>query len=197
MSSNLDKDFWNSRYENGETGWDLGDASPPLKRYIDRLEHKDMAILIPGCGNAYEAEYLIRKGFNNITLIDLSETLTQQLKEKFNNNESIKIICGNFFDLEGQFDLILEQTFFCAIDPTLRPNYVVKSHSLLNSSGRLAGLLFNKYFEKEGPPFGGDKPEYIALFSKHFSIISMDTAPDSITPRAGNELFIELNPIQS
>ncbi|HEY1047301.1 MAG TPA: methyltransferase domain-containing protein [Bacteroidia bacterium] len=197
MSSNLDKDFWDSRYENGETGWDLGDASPPLKRYIDQLEHKDLAILIPGCGNAYEAEYLIRNGFSNITLIDLSEALTDRLKEKFKNHESIKIICGNFFDLEGKFDLILEQTFFCAIDPSLRPDYVIKVHSLLNKSGRLAGLLFNRHFEKAGPPFGGDKSEYMDLFSKHFNIMSMDTATDSITPRAGNEFFIELNPIQS
>lgn len=197
MNTNLDSKFWNSRYETGETGWDLGAVSPPLKRFIDQLDQKNISILIPGCGNAYEAEYLISKGFTNITLVDLSETLTQQLVSKFKNNESIKIICGNFFDLKGRFDLILEQTFFCAIDPSMRPDYVLKTHSLLNKNGKLVGLLFNKHFEKAGPPFGGDKPEYENLFSEHFEIISMETAPDSIAPRAGNEFFIELNPIQS
>lgn len=197
MNSNLDNEFWNSRYNNGETGWDLGAVSPPLKRYIDQLDQKDIAILIPGCGNAYEAEYLTSRGFTNITLIDLSETLTQQLASKFKNNEAIKIICGNFFDLEGQFDLMLEQTFFCAIDPSLRPDYVLKTHSLLNKNGKLVGLLFNKHFEKPGPPFGGDKPEYENLFSELFDIVSMETSPDSIAPRLGYEFFIELNPIQS
>ena len=47
-SSNLDAEFWENRYRNQETGWDLGTVSPPLKAYIDQLEDKDVAILIPG-----------------------------------------------------------------------------------------------------------------------------------------------------
>jgi hypothetical protein len=45
-----------------ETGWDLGQVSPPLKAYIDQLTDKNLRILIPGCGNSYEAEYLLEKG---------------------------------------------------------------------------------------------------------------------------------------
>jgi hypothetical protein len=29
----------------------------PIKNYIDTLKDKDIAILIPGCGNTYEAAY--------------------------------------------------------------------------------------------------------------------------------------------
>ena len=59
----LNENFWNNKYINNETGWDLKAPSTPLKEYIDQLENKNIRILIPGCGNAYEAEYLLKQGF--------------------------------------------------------------------------------------------------------------------------------------
>ena len=110
----LDKIYWENRYLQKDTGWDLGQVSPPIKAYIDQLDNTEINILIPGCGNAYEANYLLEKGFSNITLIDLSPTLIEQLKSNLNTNQSqsINIACGDFFALKGKFDLIIEQTFF-------------------------------------------------------------------------------------
>ncbi|MCB0780847.1 MAG: SAM-dependent methyltransferase, partial [Flavobacteriales bacterium] len=51
----LDRDFWQQRYADGTTGWDLGAVSPPLKAYFDQLTDKDLRILIPGGGRSYEA----------------------------------------------------------------------------------------------------------------------------------------------
>ena len=59
----LGGNYWNNQYESGKTGWDLGMASPALVKYIDSLPNKDARILIPGCGNAYEAQYLLDQGF--------------------------------------------------------------------------------------------------------------------------------------
>ncbi|HMR44032.1 MAG TPA: hypothetical protein PKC40_09370, partial [Saprospiraceae bacterium] len=89
-------------------------------------------------------------------------------------------------------DLILEQTFFCAIDPAQRRRYAQKSFELLNSGGRLAGVLFASHFEKPGPPFGGGAAEYRRIFEEFFIIQKLEPAYNSIAPRAGNELFIEL-----
>ena len=132
----LNANFWDNRYKENTTGWDLGQVSPPLKAYIDQLDDKNSSILIPGCGNCYEAEYLIQKGFSSITLIDLSPTLMEQLRERFRNNVGVKIITGDFFNHSGKYDLIFEQTFFCAINPALRKQYVSKMAELLNQSGR-------------------------------------------------------------
>jgi 16S rRNA A1518/A1519 N6-dimethyltransferase RsmA/KsgA/DIM1 with predicted DNA glycosylase/AP lyase activity len=52
--------------------------------------------LIPGCGNTYEAEYLLQEGFTNITVIDIAPTLVESLKQKFADNSSIKIIQADF-----------------------------------------------------------------------------------------------------
>ena len=127
----LNKEFWNQRYVDNNAGWDLGEVSPPLKEYIDTLTNKSLRILIPGCGNSYEADYLLQKGFTNITIIDIAPDLVQRLKEKHKENSNIKILLGDFFEHASQYDLILEQTFFCALDPALRKKYVSKMHELL------------------------------------------------------------------
>jgi hypothetical protein len=53
----LDQEYWDTQYISNTTGWDLGEVSPPIKSYIDTIEDKNISILIPGCGNSYEAEY--------------------------------------------------------------------------------------------------------------------------------------------
>ncbi len=179
--------YWTDRYKQHKTGWDIGYPSTPLKEYIDQLTDKTLKILIPGCGNAYEAEYLLNSGFSNITLIDISEELVNQLKEKF-KGKKVNILHEDFFNLEEQFDLILEQTFFCALDPLLRNEYVKKMHSLLSTNGKLVGVLFDKVFEA-GPPFGGSETEYRILFEEFLNIKKMESCYNSILPRKDSELF--------
>lgn len=186
----LDASYWEAQYQSKSTGWDLGDISPPIKKYIDTLENKETAILIPGCGNTYEAEYLLKKGFTNITVIDVAPTLVAELIKKFSNNSNITIVLGDFFEHQGKYDLIIEQTFFCALPPTMRQKYVWKMHQLLADKGILAGLLFNRRFEIN-PPFGGDKTEYEMLFKASFDFLQMDICLDSAAPRSNSELFIE------
>ncbi|AWG22175.1 thiopurine S-methyltransferase [Flavobacterium faecale] len=185
----VDQEYWDTQYKNNRTGWDLGCVSPPIQSYIDQLPNKELAILIPGCGNTYEAEHLLKIGFTNITVIDIAPTLVQKLEEKFQDNPNITIVLGDFFEHEGKYDLIIEQTFFCALPPKLRQRYVWKMHSLLTSNGILTGLLFDKEFES-GPPFGGTKAEYQMLFQHAFEFIVFEHAKNSIKPRAGSELEI-------
>ena len=101
----------------------------------------------------------------------------------------------DYFDLHETFDLIIEQTFFCAIDPILRKNYVQQSNKLLKPYGKLVGLLFDFPFES-GPPFGGNVEEYQSLFAEKFIVAKMNRCYNSINPRLGNELFIELIKIE-
>ena len=187
----LDASYWESQYEAKTTGWDLGKVSPPIQIYVDTVDDKNCSILIPGCGNSYETEYLLEQGFTNITVVDIAPTPVAVLKEKFKNNSNIQIILGDFFEHRGKYDLIIEQTFFCALPPFMRQKYVWKMHQLLADDGILAGLLFNRTFES-GPPFGGSKEEYEMLFKDAFDFLIMDVSKHSIAPRANSELFIEL-----
>jgi SAM-dependent methyltransferase len=186
----LGEAYWNNQYNANTTGWDLGEVSPPLKAYIDQLTNKSLRILIPGCGNTYEAEYLLQQGFTNVTVIDISPTLVVNLKNKFEGNSNIKIVLGDFFTHTGEYDFILEQTFFCAINPTLRTSYVTKMKELLSANGKLAGVLFSKKFEKQGPPFGGSKCEYKSLFENDFDLKILEDCYNSVYKRKDTELFI-------
>jgi SAM-dependent methyltransferase len=188
----LGQNFWNNQYIAQSTGWDLGQVSPPLKAYIDQITDKNLKILIPGCGNSYEAEYLLEQGFNNVNLIDIAPELVDRLKTKFKSKPQINIILGDFFEHEGEYDLILEQTFFCALDPILRKNYVQKMADLLKNGGKIAGLLFSRIFEIAGPPFGGTIEEYQELFKEKFDFKVFDSCYNSFDKRSGNELFVVL-----
>ncbi|HEX5023843.1 MAG TPA: methyltransferase domain-containing protein [Agriterribacter sp.] len=189
----LGETYWNNQYNANAMGWDLGEVSPPLKAYIDQLQNKNLRILIPGCGNTYEAAYLLQQGFTDITVIDIAPTLVENLKQKFKGNKKISIIQGDFFAHTGEYDLILEQTFFCAIHPSLRQAYVAKANELLAADGKLVGVLFDKEFEHEGPPFGGCKCQYIPLFENYFRCKTFEPCYNSFIKRAGTELFIILS----
>ncbi len=188
--SKLDQNFWNDRWINNETGWDIGYASPPIDEYISQYKNKDAKVLIPGCGSGHEAALLSSKGYTHITVVDISPEACQRLEKKFENHSNIQVICEDFFKLQGRFDLIIEQTFFCAIPPSMRAQYVQKAHSLLSENGKMAGVLFNKNFDKPGPPFGGSIEEYQKLFDRFFYIKKMENCYNSITPRSNTEVFI-------
>jgi methyl halide transferase len=188
----LSKDYWNKRYEAEQTGWDLKAVSPPLKAYIDQLTDKDLRILIPGCGSGYEAEYLANQGFQHITVVDIAPLAVEKMKNHFADYQNINIFCEDFFTHTGEYDLILEQTFFCAIDPVLRPKYVQKMSELLAENGKLVGLLFGVDFPNN-PPFGGSREEYLGLFSDRFAVNVLETCYNSVKPRQGSELFFNFS----
>ncbi len=191
----LNKLFWNDRYKSKQTAWDIGNISDPLKAYFDQLNNKNVSILIPGCGNAHEAEHLVQRGFTNITLVDIAELVVDELKEKFKqyiDEKKMRILCSDFFELNEQFDLIIEQTFFCAIEPSSRKEYAKKMFELLKPNGKLVGVLFSFPLTHEGPPFGGSLAEYQNNFSALFDIQIMETCYNSIEPRKNRELFIVL-----
>ena len=190
----FEEDFWTAKYINGDMGWDIGYASTPLKEYFDQLRDKDLKILIPGCGNAYEARYLLESGFTNIHLLDISQFLVDQLKEEFfpDYKGYLRLYCEDFFEHEEEYDLIVEQTFFCSLKPSYRHAYARKMYELLRPKGRLIGVLFTFPLSKEGPPFGGSMEEYRQYFEPYFNILKLEVCKNSITPREGSECFMIL-----
>lgn len=191
MSAN--EQFWSEKYKTDNTGWDIGHISTPIKEYLDQLTDKALKILIPGGGNSYEAEYLFHSGFKNIFVADISEIPLSNLSERVPDFPNSHLLNTDFFELNDNYDLILEQTFFCALNPDLRKDYVTKMHELLKPNGKLVGLLFNFPLTNDGPPFGGSQAEYQSLFQKQFKIKKIEIAYNSIPSRAGNELFFLLS----
>lgn len=185
----MDATFWEQRYKDKNTGWDIGHVSTPIKNYIDQLLNKRLDILVPGAGNGYEVAYLYQQGFLNTKVVEIAKTPLVNLAKEYPEIPSNHLFQIDFFKHEGHYDLIIEQTFFCALDPSLRENYVKKMHELLKPKGVLVGLLFDFPLDENGPPFGGNETLYKKYFSKYFNIKILEPCYNSIKPRLGKELF--------
>ncbi len=188
----LDKDYWTERYSSGKTGWDIGSASKPLVQYLDQIEIKNIEGLIPGAGSGYEAVYAWQSGFSNFHLLDFSQEPLDRFKSSNPGFPLANVHQEDFFQHEGKYDLILEQTFFCALDPSHRTDYAIKMKSLLKPGGKLVGVWFDRAFDFHGPPFGGKAEEYRKLFEKYFDVKTFEACYNSIPERLGSELFVIL-----
>lgn len=184
--------YWTQRYQEHKTGWDIGGPSLPLQKYIDQLEDKQLKILIPGAGNAYEAEYLHQQGFTNVFVLDISKIPLDSFRQRVPDFPANHLIHDDFFALEDTFDLIFEQTFFCSLEPTAsnRSAYAKQMHALLNPYGKLVGVWFKHPLTVAASrPFGGSKEEYQSYLTPYFQEQVFEDCYNSISPRMGNELF--------
>jgi thiopurine S-methyltransferase len=191
MKMSENKTYWETKYKTGEIGWNIGSISTPIKEYIDQLTNKNLKILIPGAGNGYEAEYLFKNGFLNVYVMDIAKDPLLNLKKRIPHFPDSQLLEEDFFNHHGLYDLIIEQTFFCAINPSFRKLYAQKINELLKENGQLAGLLFNFPLTKEGPPFGGSYQEYLDTFAPYFDIKILEKSYNSIKPRVNREFFIQ------
>ncbi len=187
----LNAEGWNARYLNENTPWDAGSATTPLREATSDLAKKTR-ILIPGAGLAHEAQHLHEQGFTDVYVCDWAAEALRSFHKRVPTFPEKHLICADFFSLEGEYDVILEQTFFCAIHPDLRSAYAGKVQALLVDGGKLLGVLFGEIRKEEGPPFGGTKTEYLGYFEPLFSEVNITDCSNSIKPRLGRELFIEL-----
>lgn len=186
------KPYWEEAYEHQRTPWDAGRITTPLKTYIDQLTNRSLRILVPGVGNGHELEYLHQQGFTNCYGLDISELALKNFSNRVPDFPKDHLLANDFFAIDTPFDLVLEQTFFCALPPELRPAYAEKMQQLLAPHGKLVGVLFDFPLTNEGPPFGGSREEYHTLFHPFFTIKTLEPCFNSIPPRAGKELFIQL-----
>ena len=189
-----EENYWTQRYEEARTGWDVGSATPPITSYLNQLIDKNIHILIPGAGNAYEAAYAWKNGFKNVTVLDISSIPLQQFAEKYPDFPKEQLVQEDFFAHQGTYDLILEQTFFCSFPPTKanRTKYATKIHELLCPKGTLAGVWFDFPLlegNMDKRPFGGTKEEYLSYLSPLLFCKVFERCTNSIPPRQGNELF--------
>ena len=191
-------DYWSARYRAGQTGWDTRGVNRGLVDLVLAHSSPRDRVLIPGAGSGYEAEELLRRGYREVYVCDWAAEAfagmraSPVLAEAFPDpaERARHFLVGDFFGLEGSYDVLVEQTFFCAIDPARRGDYVAQAARLLRPGGLVVGLLFDRAFPAPGPPFGGDRDAYAARFATHFEIERLGAFAHSIPSRQGTELAL-------
>ncbi len=186
---------WNERYRLGNTPWDLSGATPEFRRLLDegQLPAKGR-VLVPGGGRGHDAILFAQRNYE-VNLVDFApDALEAALMEASRLKTTIQAYRQNFFDLpsigyhQSAYDIILEYTFFCAIDPGQRAHYVETAAKLLKPGGWLVGLFFPLVIDKPGPPFVVSEQEVAELFRPQFEI-RIEKPLLSVKPRAEREFL--------
>ncbi|MNR87095.1 tellurite resistance protein TehB [compost metagenome] len=185
---------WEARYQEGDTPWDLGKPAPVFSRLIHEARFAPGKLLIPGAGRGYDAIAFAQAGFD-VTSVDVSESACAFLRElAASQGAAVDVRQEDFFAMSevGTYDLALEYTFYCAIDPSLRTAYRDQMARLLKPGGLLFGLFFplTKPLDAGGPPFGVRRDEVEASLSECFDLVMAEEPADSVKPRRGNEILM-------
>lgn len=181
---------WQGLYEANDMRWDLGEVAPPFIRLWEEGKLPVGKTLIPGCGRGHEVVFLAKNGFD-VTGVDSAEGAADYLRNALRErNLAGRVLLQDFFSLDdshhGVYDLVIEQTFFCAIAPRQRLDYCQTIARILKPGGMLAGLFYNTG-EEGGPPYNTTREDIEKTFSKTFAIQRLDKTPWSIEKRKGKE----------
>ena len=186
--------FWENIYLGDDAGWDLGESTPVFDKISDALPLGKVCII--GCGRGYDAVMFAQKGFE-VTAIDFAPSAISTLQSLASGaGVMINIVETDIFLLTSQFscefDYVIEQTCFCAINPSRREEYERLVKAIIKSHGKLIGLWFplNKSIKDGGPPWGTTIPEVKSIFYDGWKIEKEEFSELSILPRKNREKLI-------
>ncbi|MBS2029334.1 MAG: methyltransferase domain-containing protein [Deltaproteobacteria bacterium] len=185
----LASDDWEQRYREQTTQWDLGEPAPPLVRASSLLT--PVRTVVVGCGTGQDALSLASRGFD-VTGVDFAPSAVRIATESAAKRKlTARFIQADVLTLPGEnapWDLWVEHTCFCAIDPSQRDAYVEAAHRSIAPNGKLLALFY-AHKREGGPPFATTRAEVEKRFGARFELVSMEVPPDSIERRRGEELL--------
>ena len=81
MNKVSNSNFWNQRYLENNTGWDIGESTPILQHYLESKTKILGKVCVLGCGNGYDAIELALHE-NDVFAVDFAEEPLKNLKKK-------------------------------------------------------------------------------------------------------------------
>jgi SAM-dependent methyltransferase len=197
-----DARYWERAYREGRTGWELGEAAPPLVRALRALPVRHDAVVL-GCGRGHEVRMLAALGWPRVVGVDFAASA---LAEARAHGERVApagaaqaahviewlhddvLALGS--DRPNAFDLVVEHTCYCAIDPVTRDSWAGSVSATLRPAGVLVALFYT-HARPGGPPFGATAVEVVAGLEAHGLVVEHQEQPaDSAPKRAGDETLV-------
>ena len=184
--------FWESAYQEGRSGWDLGGPAPAFVQLLGGPKRPTPGrAAVIGCGRGHDALHFARNNFTVVGFDFAPSAVAAARQSALDAKLTAEFVQSDIFSIpepyqEG-FDYVIEHTCFCAIDPARRPEYVRVVQGLLRPGGELIGVFF-AHGRPGGPPFTTDAEEVRRLFARPFAIETLEPAV-SIESRRGQELF--------
>ncbi len=179
--------FWDERFNEGFTPWDQAGVQPAFEAFADA--HASLPVLIPGCGNAWEAGWLAARG-RTVRAIDFAPAAVASARKLLGEHGSI-VEQADFFSWAPPFapGWIFERAFLCALPRNLRAAYAQRMAQLSAPGALLAGFFFIGE-TPSGPPFAIARDELDALLTPHFTLVDDQPVSASIPAFEGRERWL-------
>lgn len=197
-ADNVGADDWNARYQTWQStgnkpGWDLQGAHPAIKDILPQIKLNKASIAVMGAGAAHDAHYLAQLG-HVVTAFDISAEAIAKAQQLYPETTTLKYVQCDLLNqipefFLGQFDLIFEHTFFCAINPIDRDLAMKAYRNLLHEEGHILGIFFLISLQP-GPPFGATEWELKQRMDKHYRPLYWTRWNHSPEGREGWELMV-------
>ncbi|MHC4933556.1 MAG: class I SAM-dependent methyltransferase [Planctomycetota bacterium] len=175
-------EYWQRRYREGETGWDLGGPCPVFVELLEspRAPPRDGRVAFPGCGHGHDVRHFRERGYDAVGF-DFAGSPTDLPIERL-----------DVFELGSRypeaFSCVVEYTCYCAIPPAARPEYAASLRAALRPGGLLIALLFPvEEREDKAPPFGISEEEVHTVLGEGMEVLELETPSNSVKPRLGRE----------
>lgn len=191
MSSTTEPHYWEQRYQEGTSRWDLGQPAPPFVHFLNSPAAPSPGrTAVLGCGRGYDALLFADHRFEVIGFDFAPSAIADAKSLAQASGRTAQFLQRNVFEIATEFDryfdYVVEHTCFCAILPEQRHDYVQLVHSLLKPQGELIGLFWT-HDRPGGPPFGSTSAEIHQLFQTDFELLSWETSTNSVPERQGQE----------
>jgi thiopurine S-methyltransferase len=190
----MEPDFWHQRWNDNAIPFHEGEANVLLVKHAEVLAPgPGRRILVPLCGKAYDMQWLIERGCH-ITGAEFSPIASQAFFEenghafevreegafKVFESESIRIYCGDMFELGGShlkdIDAIYDRAALVALPPDVRPRYT--AHLLANVAADTPMLIITFDYNQadmNGPPFSVPRDEVRKHYGAAREIIELSS----------------------
>lgn len=185
----MKKEFWLERWERAETGFHEGVVNAYLTQYWQEFQlARDSKVFVPLCGKSVDTQWLRQQG-HAVVGVELSEIAAQAFfrengytaaissHDKFRQYEAnnIRILCGDFFDLQRDdlagVSAVYDRAAMVALPAEMRLSYAHHLLNILPSKSKILLITFDyPQAEMPGPPFAFAATEVETLFSEKADI---------------------------
>jgi SAM-dependent methyltransferase len=191
MQSVSEPSYWEQRYQEQATRWDLGQAAPAFVSLLNSEKKPNPGrTAVLGCGRGYDALLFAAQGFEVVGFDFAPSAIAQAISLAQATNSTAEFLQRDIFELATEFPqdfkYVVEHTCFCAIPPEQRGKYVQLVRSLLQPQGELIALFFT-HTRPGGPPFGSTPAEIQQYFEADFEILFLEPVCNSVPSRQGEE----------
>lgn len=196
MNSKEKKTHWEQVFMTKDTSKVSWYQSKP-KTSLNLIESlnlsKSSKIIDAGCGDSYLPDFLIEKGFTNITLVDISEKALDSVKNRLKNKVEYITADVTSFAHSEKFDLWHDRAVFHFLN---KESEIQNYMNTVTNSILSGGFLIIGTFSNNGPDQCSglqvhqySETELSETFSKSFEKIKCFTENHS-TPSGGNQNFL-------